>query len=134
MVGYGLCHGGPLFCRWGAVRFTGSTGKYVIVRMRDGALATTFTVGKATIHTFDTREEAEAFFFAHRAVRKRGGTGLVATSAAIVKLWRIDYRTVSPERSSAFVETPRHAGLRQFHFRPPQRLLAAKHSEFRQSV
>lgn len=56
MSAIGLCHGGPAFCRWGAVLF--KRGQYVIARVSDKALVTTFNWGKARIHTYETPVDA----------------------------------------------------------------------------
>ena len=115
----GYCHGGPAFCRWGAIYFQGDMGKYVIARKGDGAVLTSFHFGKAKIHTFRTPLIASRYI---DELKLKG-------KPCIVRLRNVHYYTHgSNERQTRcygnkipknWIKKGRYRGMNCFDYAPP---------------
>ena len=95
-----LDSGGPYFCRWGVVKFPRMD--WIIARDRDGALATTFRMGKGIVHYFPAPEDALQFLL------EMVDHGAKAERTSIVRMCTSHYNC--DEKGLAFVKSCVEAG------------------------
>jgi len=116
-----LVHGGPVFAKWGRIIFSSRETLYkrsfILVRIRDGAVASSWNMGRGDIRTFETIEDAINFYNGHCSPRQLNG------NPCIIVLHRKEYKTISPLSSPEFIEdvqAAKHFNIRVFHYALPK--------------